>query len=87
MVLSGKELKTYDDFDKYFHWMKCLTEWEVLQYLIKLSKSIEAPVDAKDYAYRMIENEVRRHSDFTDGVLIVFTFSAFINKFLLDKVE
>ena len=87
MVISGKELKTYDDFDKYFHWMKCLTEWEVLDYLSsKLFKQVEAPMTAKEYARQKIEDEVIKHSDFTDSVLIVFTFSAFMNRFMLDNI-
>ena len=82
MIFSGKELKTYDDYEKYFHWMKCLTQMEVLDYLEKLEKSIEAPMDAKEYAHKRIEDQVRKYYSDYDGVLIVFTFSSFINQFL-----
>ncbi len=89
MVICGNELRTYEDFEKYFKYLKQLDAPEVVHQLDKISKSIDAPMTAKEYARKRIEEEVWNWSKeyIEDSIMIVFVFSAFINDFLLDNKD
>lgn len=84
MIIFGNKIKTYKEFDKYFHYLKCLTCSEVLESITEIEKFIEAPESAKEYAHRCIAEEVRKwNKDFIeDSILIIFMFAVYLNKYL-----
>lgn len=76
MVVNGTELKTYSDFDRYFHFLKLFTVDEVISYVSKM-KGIEASEKAKEYAINhLLKILPRWESEYQDDSIMVMFYIA-----------